>query len=345
VDGKAVYDSNCAACHKLGTYDATGNPDLAGKSGSITGKLSGGHMGVSLTTAQRDALVTFVGSNTPAPAPAPAPTPTPAPAPVDGKTVYDSNCAACHKLGTYDASGSPDLAGKSASISGKLSGGHMGISLTTTQRDALVSFVSSNSSTPAPAPSPTPTPAPAPAPTNCTSCHGQPPAGTAFPNTAGAHAAHKALPSIGTNCAVCHQGYAHQNGEIELGFPSAYNAKTGAVIDNGDGTCSNVSCHGGKKTPSWWTGKIDVNTQCTSCHASGTGQYNSYSSGRHSKHAGYACIECHDTAKLAANHFNTLNTSAMEGPASGTLKSSLNYNGSSCTVTCHGENHQGDRWR
>lgn len=256
-----------------------------------------------------------------------------------GKIVYDSQCAGCHKLDTYDPSGSPDLAGKSAGIAAKLSAGHMGISLSTAQRDALVTFIAGNSPAPAPAPAPSPSPAPA----NCTSCHGQPPAGTAFPNTAGAHAAHAALPGVGTNCAVCHTGYVHQNGAIELGFTSAYNARTGAVVDNGDGTCSNVSCHGGKKTPDWWSGKIDVNTQCTSCHAAGTAQYNGYSSGRHSKHAGYACTECHDTTKLAGSHFSNLNTSAMEGPTSGTLKSF--YNGSSCSVSCHGESHQGERWR
>lgn len=58
-----------------------------------------------------------------------------------GKLVYDTNCMSCHRLGTYDTSGSPDLKGKSTSISGKLAGGHQGISLTSQQITDLVNFV------------------------------------------------------------------------------------------------------------------------------------------------------------------------------------------------------------
>jgi predicted CxxxxCH...CXXCH cytochrome family protein len=34
----------------------------------------------------------------------------------------------------------------------------------------------------------------------------------------------------------------------------------------GDGTCTNISCHGGQATPNWSTGAIDPATQCTVCH-------------------------------------------------------------------------------
>jgi len=188
----------------------------------------------------------------------------------------------------------------------------------------------------------------------CGTCHGIPPSGTAFPNIAGTHAPHMNA-SVNTVCGTCHSGAGsgtalHQNGTADVIFDATYNAKSGAVSYNGTNyTCSNVSCHGGKTTPSWLTGSIDVNTQCTSCHASGTTQYNSYNSGRHSVHSGYGCTECHDTTKLASVHFNDLNTTAMT-QAYKTLLSTLNYTGTgggtygTCTLICHSETHSARTW-
>jgi predicted CxxxxCH...CXXCH cytochrome family protein len=157
---------------------------------------------------------------------------------------------------------------------------------------------------------------------------------------------HRALPGVGTNCATCHTGASHNN-LIDLGILTAYNAKTGTATENPNGTatCSNVSCHGGKVTPDWMTGTINVNTQCTSCHASGTAQFNGYSSGRHTKHVsseGVACVSCHNTSTLAANHFGRLDTSSMEGPAAATVGggstrvTSYNASTKTCATSCHG---------
>jgi len=175
----------------------------------------------------------------------------------------------------------------------------------------------------------------------CGSCHAIPPAGAAFPDTAGRHSTHVAINGI--VCATCHAGAGpgtalHPNGVADVFTDAVYNAKSGAATFNASAkTCSSVSCHGGKTTPAWSTGTIDVNTQCTSCHASGTAQYNSYNSGRHSvsNHVSRGCTSCHDTTKLAVNHFTALNTTAMEGPASATILNSVNYNGTSCSPSCH----------
>lgn len=171
---------------------------------------------------------------------------------------------------------------------------------------------------------------------SCGTCHDIPPAGTAFPNVAGRHSAHTAL-SANIVCATCHEGAGsgtalHSNNVADVIIGTAYNAKSGAASFNATAdTCSNVSCHGGQTTPVWLTGAINVNTQCASCHASGTAQYNNYNSGEHSKHVSrFACTVCHDTAKLAANHFTGLGTTAMEGPASATIVNAVNYNGASC---------------
>jgi predicted CxxxxCH...CXXCH cytochrome family protein len=185
----------------------------------------------------------------------------------------------------------------------------------------------------------------------CASCHGDPPNGSVAPNRIGAHntvdghfAANVVLPD---SCNTCHNGAGtgtekHFNGVVDVQLLSTvYSANSGTAVYNGDNTCSNVSCHGGQTTPDWLTGSIDVATQCTSCHAFGTSEYNSFVSGEHGFHVntlGIACTSCHDTVKLSAIHFTTLNTHILDVPAATTLNSSLNYiaNTFTCTPSCHG---------
>ncbi len=186
---------------------------------------------------------------------------------------------------------------------------------------------------------------------DCASCHGTPPTGAVFPNIAGRHSEHTAL-STNIVCATCHEAAGsgttlHINNVADVFIDQAYRAKTGgAALYNATGnTCANVSCHGGQTTPAWLTGTINVDTQCSSCHASGTAQYNSYNSGKHSEHiinAEIACTTCHDTTLLVNNHFTRLDTTTMEGPASATISSALTYTPGAtpgtgtCTPLCHG---------
>jgi len=167
-----------------------------------------------------------------------------------------------------------------------------------------------------------------PATVTCGACHRIPPDGTKFPNLAGKHAEHATSNKI--SCDICHNGastYAgdHHNGVINFSFLAAYTPKTGLTpsFNATAKTCANISCHGGQTTPPWYTGSLIVNTQCTSCHAVGSAQYNGASSGEHNKHVNgenIACYTCHDTTALAVNHFTRLDTSTMEGPASATLR-------------------------
>lgn len=191
----------------------------------------------------------------------------------------------------------------------------------------------------------------------CGTCHGIPPEGSSFPDRAGRHSAHAALGSFVT-CGTCHTGAGpgtanHQNGTADVNIAAAYNAKTGASTYNPSAvTCSNVSCHGAQTTPGFLNGTINSDTQCTACHAYDTRQFNGFSSGRHDKHVndeGFGCTECHDTSKLAAVHFNDLNTSAMN-EAWKTLIDGVQYTGTgtgsgNCTISCHGKNHSPETWR
>jgi predicted CxxxxCH...CXXCH cytochrome family protein len=186
------------------------------------------------------------------------------------------------------------------------------------------------------------------------------------------------LPNITFACNVCHFNAgggtpAHFDYIVQVTFSgTTYNAKSGtAGFNTLVKTCSNVSCHGASRTqtstqagqtppastpaqtPDWLTGTIDANTDagCKACHVLGPSvglpENNSYYSGEHRRHVysqRKACTDCHDTVNLAVNHFTSLNTTAMEGPASATLRSDVHYvgaNGSgSCSPACHG----GESW-
>ncbi len=187
--------------------------------------------------------------------------------------------------------------------------------------------------------------------TNCTSCHGNPPTGTVAPNRAAAHntdtghfAAQVKLPD---GCNTCHSGAGtgtmnHDNGVVDVSLLNSYSAKSGTIAYNADGTCSNVSCHGGQTTPAWLTGTVDVNNQCLTCHAFGTTEYNSFFSGQHYFHVitrGWQgeCWRCHDVTKLADVHFVSLNTTTLDGQAYLTVQSWANYdkNAGTCDAICH----------
>jgi len=194
-----------------------------------------------------------------------------------------------------------------------------------------------------------------PASVACGSCHALPPSGTQAPDIAGSHAVHEVV------CNACHEGSdgvtgtgAHYNGTVNVSVQAAYNAYgSTASYDAAGYTCSNVSCHGGRTTPDWRTGSIDVNTQCTSCHAVSTPltnpQYNSAYTGEHDRHVNamhLACTLCHDTTALAANHFTHLDTTIMEGPAADTLRTETGYDGASCNPSAGGLTgcHSSKKW-
>jgi len=205
---------------------------------------------------------------------------------------------------------------------------------------------------------------------NCTSCHADPPSGTTYPNIAGKHGIHAALPGGGV-CSPCHNGLdagtlAHYNranalfGKDSLRVPPgdvlflpSYNSKTGAAsFSPANRTCSNVICHGGQATPDWRTAAvnaIDVVNACPSCHVAGTSQYNGYFSGGHGSHLAVfglradTCKLCHDAAKVnVSGHFEDLSTPGFEQPAAETILQAVRYNGTSCNpdkgglTGCHG---------
>ena len=248
--------------------------------------------------------------------------------PPDGAALYSSSCAGCHQ--PLDTTSKPGrtAAQIQAAIDGNV--GNMGyLSTLTAEEVQAIADVLPPSQGSAP---------PGPDYSDCTACHGQPP-------STGAHDVHTALGlgSTAPSCNACHDGAVH-NSQVDLAFPAGFDAESGPATDNGDGTCSSVKCHGGQTTPDWWSGSIAVDTQCTACHTSGSSQYNSYASGRHSKHVqseGYSCTVCHNIDTLQSGHFTNLESSAFElNPADtigGGSTSVGSYNNGTCSsIACHG---------
>jgi predicted CxxxxCH...CXXCH cytochrome family protein len=322
-DGVALYNSECAGCH--GTLASTDKPGRTAAQIQTAIDNNVGGMGYlnSLTTTEVQAIAGALPA-------APPPPVTP-----DGPALYTSSCAGCH--GTLAATEKPGRTAAQIQTAIDNNAGGMGYlnTLTAAEVQAIAAAL--------------PAAPPGPDYGDCTACHGQPPAGNSYPNVAGAHAIHTSLASVKNNCATCHAGAGH-NGTVNQGIAAVYNAKSGSATANSNNTCSSVSCHGGQTTPNWQTGSIAVDNQCTSCHASGTGQYNSFSSGRHSKHisAGYSCTVCHNTTKLATGHFSNLATSSFEQDPAATIgggstsvgsytPSTSNATSGTCSsISCHG---------
>ncbi len=258
-----------------------------------------------------------------------------APGAVDGSALYAQNCANCHlPLASTNKPGRSATAIQTA-IAANL-GGMGGLSFLTPVEVQAIADVLPQGGTPGPGTG------------NCTLCHGQPPSGSSSPNVAGAHAVHTALASVGTACSVCHQAAAH-NSQLDLGLAPDFDAQSGPAVNNLNGTCSSVRCHGGRTTPDGESGAIAVNTQCTSCHARRVSgdttpdQFNDYYSGEHRRHVvseGYACTVCHNTSTLQSGHFQNLATSGLEQSPAATIGGGStrvgSYSGGRCSsIQCH----------
>lgn len=172
----------------------------------------------------------------------------------------------------------------------------------------------------------------------CISCHNSPPNSSVFPNRSGNHNAHLAL--VGVGCSACHTGGGYltpNHGKLlTVSFLTNYNSKSGVAFRNNDGTCSNVSCHGGINTRPWLGGRITPLTECDLCHQAGTTQYNSYNSGWHTSHltkAGMLCVDCHDMTVSSGgkSHFSDLSTPAFDLAPAATIRAVTNYSGGSCS--------------
>jgi predicted CxxxxCH...CXXCH cytochrome family protein len=202
----------------------------------------------------------------------------------------------------------------------------------------------------------------------CLSCHSDPsfktlgPAGTTFPNIAGAHGKHMGLPTTLT-CATCHAGsqpgeggssQPHYNGAnrgpngtptgtgpAPVTISATFKAQTGTLGTTASltaFTCNAVSCHGGQTTPGWQSGKLTFNatTYCLSCHkiTSTATQYND-ATGRHNNPGDHnqTCDHCHDMSATTnnrtgvVNHFKYLGTTAVRNATDQLSSDTIKFGG------------------
>ena len=200
---------------------------------------------------------------------------------------------------------------------------------------------------------------------NCTYCHGGRDNTTSAPpedirngiNPAtipvGSHTAHV----VGDNhmtydCTQCHRkpsdvlsaGHAFDGspGRAELSFSGGLSAG-GAHIGP---VCYNLYCHGNGRTTgdaSTFAGTI---SSCDRCHpylnSSGTqwGQM----SGDHRKHLseGVRCHDCHETVTSPSGQI--LNPELHVNGVKNVRFLGIDYFGGTCSVDCHGEEHESERW-
>ncbi len=183
----------------------------------------------------------------------------------------------------------------------------------------------------------------------CSSCHGNPPSGSLYPDRIGSHARHTAL--SGVTCSACHNGFgsgshSHYSSarvqqlqlSAKMGFMATYNARNNSAnFNTTTNTCANIKCHGGQTTPIWGA-TLDSLTECRKCHSAGSTQYNGYLSDTHfhlDPNFGLFCTDCHDmTSQVAPNHFSNLSSISHNQPASRTIRSFLNYDKTTQPPTC-----------
>jgi hypothetical protein len=163
---------------------------------------------------------------------------------------------------------------------------------------------------------------PVPTPNPCAACHGQPPDGTSFPNTAGAHATHMLDPGgpAITDCFVCHAPLAewkHLNDLASFASGTDTNANGNIDLDETD-VCD--ACHspdgpfdGVAEALANWSTSAPVS--CEGCHDNGTSAIQGVSAPPvagdnvatgffatgHGRGGTVACTDCHDTT---ATHFD-----------------------------------------
>ncbi len=151
--GQQIYDNQCAGCHKLGTYDTSGSaPDLLGQGSLVSGKFTSAHYGITLSSTDISNVAAFLNNPTSSSSGSGSTSGSgTTTTQLTGKQLYDQDCAGCHKLGTYDTSGTaPDLYGDGSLVGSKYTAGvsgHKGITLSATDISNLASFLNNPTTT------------------------------------------------------------------------------------------------------------------------------------------------------------------------------------------------------
>ncbi len=206
---------------------------------------------------------------------------------------------------------------------------------------------------------------------NCTFCHGDPEEGSGSPpvHLSGVddgvdasfipHRVHTSATDIKAafDCNTCHTtptdvlsvGHIFVSdstpGRAEANFVAGLSP---AADWDGNGTCSNLYCHGngqGANGEMDHDGSVD---SCHDCHADWTSSENTMEgmSGEHWKHVGDVNIDCEECHGATVNGSNAIIDVAMH--VNGTVEveflGEMTRSNGECTGTCHNEDHNGRDW-
>lgn len=108
------------------------------------------------------------------------------------------------------------------------------------------------------------------------------------------------------------------------------------------GSCSNLYCHGNGRSAGSATSGATLD--CGSCH--GSASSTSGMSGMHSKHLredGVSCSDCHSST-ASGNSSISGPVEHVDGEIDVVLVAGISWSGSTCSGTCHGENHSSRSW-
>lgn len=201
--------------------------------------------------------------------------------------------------------------------------------------------------------------------TNCTFCHGggldqtgAPPRdlGSTITNTAQsfvAHAKHVRPVMMSANdCTTCHTKPVDVMSIDHVFDTTAQKAEVSLILDgrnpgatyNGNGTCTNMYCHGnGQVTGSYTDGLAPMT--CSSCHGSKANNFAGLSGQHRDHHAQFQCADCHrgvvatgsTVISAPALHINKARDVQFSVP-------NFTYTNGTCTGLCH-DNHTAERWQ
>ena len=164
LDGTALYQTNCAACHGAGVNSNKIGATVARINAGIVNAPSMNSLS-SLTATEIQAISDYLVSLTPPPPPPPPP------GPVDGATLYSSRCASCHGAGANSTKIGATVARIDAGIVNAPSMNSLS-SLTATEIQTISDYLVSLTPPSPPPPGPGPVDGSALYDTNCAGCHG-----------------------------------------------------------------------------------------------------------------------------------------------------------------------------
>ncbi len=131
LDGAALYDANCGACHGLGASSTKAGADANRINAGIANVAAMNSLATTLSAAEVQAIADFLVALSPPPPPGGA----------TGASLYDANCGACHGLGASSTKAGADVNRINAGIANVAAMNSLATTLTTAEIQLIADFL------------------------------------------------------------------------------------------------------------------------------------------------------------------------------------------------------------